>query len=76
MLGVFGSFARGEASENSDMDLLVKFSRRKGLLALIKLERELSDIFGRKVDLLTETAISPYNRQDIRDDLQGFYDSP
>ena len=37
MLGVFGSVARGEATEQSDIDLLVKFSERKGLLAMVRL---------------------------------------
>ena len=70
MLAVFGSAARGEATEQSDIDLLVKFSERKGLLALVRLERILSEILGRKVDLLTEAAISPYIRDNVLKDLQ------
>ena len=75
MLGVFGSVARGEATEKSDIDLLVKFSERKGLLALVRLERILSETLGRKVDLLTEAAISPYIRDNILNDLQVLYGS-
>jgi predicted nucleotidyltransferase len=75
MLGVFGSVARGESTEQSDIDLLVKFSERKGLLALVRLERILSETLGRKVDLLTEAAISPYIRDNILKDLQVLYDS-
>ena len=75
MLGVFGSVARGEATEKSDIDLLVKFSERKGLLALVRLERILSDTLGRKVDLLTEAAISPYIRENILKDLRVLYGS-
>ena len=75
MLGVFGSVARGEATEKSDIDLLVKFSERKGLLALVRLERILSEALGRKVDLLTESAISPYIRENILKDLQVLYGS-
>ncbi len=75
MLGVFGSVARGEATEKSDIDLLVKFSERKGLLALVRLERILSETLGRKVDLLTEAAISPYIRENILNDLQVLYGS-
>ena len=75
MLGVFGSFARDETSESSDIDLLVRFSKRNGLLAFIKLERELSDVFGKKVDLQTEAAISPYIREEIMNDLRVLYGS-
>jgi len=75
MLAVFGSLARGEATEQSDIDLLVKFSKGKGLLALVRLERLLSETLGRKVDLLTEAAISPYIRDNILKDLQVLYGS-
>jgi predicted nucleotidyltransferase len=75
MLGVFGSVARGEATEKSDIDLLVRFSERKGLLALVRFERILSETLGRQVDLLTEAAISPYIRENILNDLQVLYGS-
>jgi len=75
LLGVFGSMARGEATDKSDIDLLVKFSKRKGLLSVVKLEREISEAMGRKVDLLTEAAISPYIRQNIIQDLVVLYGS-
>lgn len=52
-LGIFGSMARGEATEQSDIDLLVEFSTRKSLLKLVGLERQMSLAVGRKVDLLT-----------------------
>lgn len=57
-IGVFGSFARGEADEHSDIDLVVEFAKRVSLLKVVALERQLSDLMGRKVDLLTEAAIS------------------
>ncbi len=75
MLGVFGSVARGEAVEHSDVDLLVKFDTSKGLLALVKLERELSDAIGKKVDLLTEASISPYLRDRILNEVQVIYEA-
>lgn len=67
-LEVFGSIARGEANENSDVDLLVEFSKRKSLLDVVSLERKMSAALGRKVDLLTEAAISPYLREQINRD--------
>ena len=69
MVGLFGSVSRGEETEKSDIDLLVKFAKRKSLLAVVKLERELSEALGKKVDLLTEAAISPYIRENIFRDL-------
>jgi len=74
-IGVFGSAARGEANDQSDIDLLVEFSRRKSLLAMVALERQLATALGRKVDLLTEAAISPYLRERIMDDLQVIYET-
>lgn len=74
-VGVFGSFARGEADEQSDIDLLVRFSSRKSLLDVVALERQLSTALGRKVDLLTEGAISPYLREGIMRDLKVIYEA-
>lgn len=72
-IGLFGSMARGEATEHSDIDLLVQFGKRKSLLGVVKLERELSEALGRKVDLLTDGAISPYIRAGILHDLEIIY---
>jgi len=75
MIGVFGSVARGEDTLASDIDLMVKFSRKKSLLDIVKLERELSMVLGKKVDLLTEAAISPYMRDRILSDLKVIYEN-
>lgn len=73
MVGVFGSVARGKAKKKSDIDLIVRFSKRKSLLALVRLERELTEALGKKVDLLTEAAISPYLREQILKEMQVVY---
>jgi len=65
-LGVFGSYSRGEQREGSDIDFLVRFSRRKSLLDLVRIERQLSEVLGMKVDLLTEGSVSPYLIDGIR----------
>lgn len=73
-LGLFGSFARGEARVSSDIDLLVRFTRPKSLLDLVRIEREFAERLGRPVDLVTEDAISPYLRGRILGEVQGVYE--
>ncbi len=63
--GIFGSVARGEAKKKSDIDVLVKFRKGKSLLDLVRLERELSEKLGRKVDVVTYNSISPYLKEQI-----------
>ena len=75
MVGVFGSVARGEDTLESDIDLMVRFSRKKSLLDIVRLERELSKVLGKKVDLLTEAAISPYMRDRILSELKVIYEN-
>ena len=69
-IGVFGSYARNEAREDSDLDLIVWFKEQKSLLGIIRIERELSELLGVKIDLLTEQAISPYLIDRIRKELK------
>ena len=52
-VAVFGSYVRGEEKPESDIDIIVEFSEKKSLLELVKIERELSEVLGIKVDLLT-----------------------
>jgi uncharacterized protein len=73
-VGVFGSTARGQSTPQSDIDLLVEFGERKSLLDSVRLERELSTTLGRKVDLLTRDAISPYLRERILGEVQTIYE--
>ena len=56
-VGIFGSFARGDNKKGSDIDILVEFKKIPSLLALIKLENDLSEILGTKVDLVTTGAL-------------------
>jgi len=56
-IGIFGSFARGDNKKGSDIDILVEFKESPTLLTLIKLENDLSEILGIKVDLITTGAI-------------------
>lgn len=71
--GVFGSCARNQANEKSDLDLLVKFSKPKTFLNLVRLENQLSQSIDRKVDLVTEGSLSPYIKDQVLLDLKILY---
>ncbi len=71
---VFGSFARGEATETSDIDLLVRFSKPIGLFDFAGVEQELAEALGRKVDLATDKMIGKYIRESVFRDLKVIYD--
>lgn len=73
--GVFGSFARGDATKESDIDLLIRFNGQKSLLDLVHLENTLSDTLHRKVDLVTEGGLSPYIKKYVFSDLQVLFGS-
>ena len=72
-LRVFGSVARGEVRAESDIDLLVTFSKPTSLVQMVGLERELSATIGRKVDLLTTKSVSPYLRNRILKESRPIY---
>ncbi len=57
-LGIFGSYARGDYNEKSDIDILVDFNDRIGI-GFIKLAHELEDLLNQKIDLVSRDAIRP-----------------
>jgi len=58
-IGIFGSYARGEQTKTSDIDMLIEFDAPVGFFKFIELEDYLSDKFGVKVDLVTPDALKP-----------------
>jgi predicted nucleotidyltransferase len=59
--GLFGSFVRGQTTEQSDIDILVEFEPgQKTFDNFIKLAFFLEDLLGREVDLVTAESLSPY----------------
>ncbi|MFL6232149.1 MAG: nucleotidyltransferase family protein [Thermoanaerobaculia bacterium] len=62
---VFGSLARGEGREDSDLDLLVTLGEGRSLLDLVGLKQDLEDLVHRPVDVVTEKALSPYLRDRV-----------
>lgn len=69
-LALFGSYVRGEDDADSDVDLLVTFEDPPGLLAFIDLERELSDLLGRPVDLVSKDALKPHIGDHVQPDVE------
>lgn len=68
-LSLFGSVARNEATQNSDVDLLVELERPAGFFKVSRIERYLEEVLGRSVDLGTEAALREHYRQTITKDL-------
>jgi hypothetical protein len=56
---VFGSIARGDASQLSDLDLLLKYHEDVSLLDVVDLKNELESILGVKVDLVSSDYLKP-----------------
>lgn len=64
-IGIFGSVARGEQTEASDIDILVEFSRPIGFFTFLELEEFLSRNLGASVDLVTPDALKPVIRERV-----------
>ncbi len=64
-LALFGSVVRGEAGPDSDIDILIAFSRPVGLFHFINTKEFLESILGRGVDLVTRDALKPQLRERI-----------
>ena len=73
-LAFFGSVLRDDFTPDSDVDVLVEFepSHAPGL-AFFAMQRELSEILGRKADLNTAQDLSPYFRQEVLDEAEMLY---
>ena len=72
--GVFGSVARGETRTDSDVDLLVRLTTPIGLLKFFKLNDELEEILGRKVDLVTMSSLNRHLKPYVLADLRTLYE--
>jgi uncharacterized protein len=69
-VGIFGSFARGDNKKGSDIDILIEFKEPPSLLSLIKLENDLSETIGKKVDIITMGALKNKRiKESIKKDL-------
>lgn len=71
--GVFGSFARGEEKETSDIDFLVKFKGRPTFAGYLNLNEALRKSLNREIDLVTVGAVNKFLKPQIEKDLQVIY---
>ena len=70
-LGLFGSYARGEASPESDIDVLVDFEENlKTFDNFMNVAWLLEDLLGRRVDLVTREALSPYIAPNVLSEIE------
>lgn len=79
-ISVFGSYARGEMTASSDIDILIALKPAKrrpelGLFGFIALEQNLAKKLGRPVDLVTEESINPRRRKSIQQDRVILYEA-
>ncbi len=70
---VFGSFATGEDSSESDIDVLIELGKNRGLFTMAKLQRELENKLGRKIDLLTYNSVHPQLQDRIYKEMIQIY---
>jgi predicted nucleotidyltransferase len=62
---LFGSYVRGEAKDNSDIDILVEITEDLSLLDFVGIKLEIEDALGKKVDLVEYDTIKPLLRERI-----------
>ena len=72
-IGIFGSVAREENTENSDIDILYQLKDTVGLFNLVRIKDSLEEKLNKKVDLVSEKHIHPKLKPYIMNDLQIIY---
>lgn len=74
---LFGSYSRGEETPVSDIDILVDYDNSKGLVSLLKMGgmlMDLSDLTGKKVDLVDNLGLADFARQSVENDKILIYE--
>jgi uncharacterized protein len=64
-LGIFGSYARGEQTQNSDVDVLIDYEQSPTLFKLVNLRNSLKDLTGLSVDIVTKNGLKPGVRERV-----------
>lgn len=72
---LFGSFARGEETPNSDVDILVALDHSQPVgLKFFGMFEDLKELLGRNVDLVTESSLAPFARESVERDKKMIYE--
>ena len=71
---LFGSYARGEEREDSDVDLLVDFDDDVSLMGHVRMMYALQDRLGKKVDLVTNGTLLPFAEKTVNQDKKLIYE--
>lgn len=71
---LFGSFARGEQSDDSDVDILVQFDGTVGLFKYASISSDLEELLGRNVDLVGNGTLFPWVRDEVERDKILIYE--
>jgi len=72
-IGIFGSVARGENTESSDIDILYQLKDSVGLFNLVRMKDSLEEKLNKKVDLISEKSIHPKLKPYVMNDLKIIY---
>lgn len=76
---LFGSCSRGEEKPDSDIDILVDYDNAHGMVTLLQMGgmlMDLSDLLGRKVDLVEKAGLKEFARQSVERDKILIYERP
>lgn len=64
-LGIFGSYTRGEQTQDSDVDVLIDYEQAPTLFAVVNLRDFLRDLIGLPVDVVTKNGLKPRIREQV-----------
>lgn len=74
-ISLFGSQLHGKTRPDSDIDLLIELNKPMSILKLVRMERELGEELGQKVDLCTPMSLSKYFRSDVMQEAEPIYEA-
>lgn len=74
-ISLFGSHLHGQENSESDIDLLIELFTPMSMFKLVRMERELTEALGKKVDLLTPMSLSKYFRSDVLQEAESIFES-